>query len=121
MDEPAVELLLYQTKDRKLQMEVVLLEDSIWLTQKQMARLFQTTKQNVSLHIHAIFKGWETQAAKLWRILPETAADGRHYETLYYNLDVIISVCDRMRSQPGAHFRAWAARQVRKATREKQS
>ena len=100
------EVILYQPDD-EIRLEVRLEEDTVWLTQAQMAELFQTTKQNVSLHTNNIFKEKLLMSAVVKDSLT-TAADGKHYRVKYYNLDVIISVGYRVKSIRGTQFRQWA-------------
>lgn len=82
--------------------------ESVWLTQLQMAELFQATKQNVSLHINNIFKEGELTKESVVKQSLTTAADGKRYKTNFYNLDVIISVGYRIKSIRGTQFRQWA-------------
>jgi hypothetical protein len=88
-------------------------EDTVWLTQGQMADLFQTTKQNVSLHIRNVFAEGELDAAAVVKEYLTTATDGKRYQVAYYNLDVIISVGYRVRSHVGTRFRIWATQRLR--------
>ena len=101
------EIILYQPDD-EVRLEVRLEEDTVWLTQAQMAELFQTTKQNVSLHTNNIFKEKELLMSAVVKDYLTTAADGKHYRVKYYNLDVIISVGYRVKSIRGTQFRQWA-------------
>ena len=101
------EIILYQPDD-EVRLEVRLEEDTVWLTQAQMAELFQTTKQNVSLHTNNIFKEKELLMSAVVKDSLTTAADGKHYRVKYYNLDVIISVGYRVKSIRGTQFRQWA-------------
>ena len=80
----------------------------MWLTQAQMAELFQTSKQNVSLHTHNVFKEKELDQDSVVKESLTTAADGKNYRVKYYNLDVIISVGYRVKSIRGTQFRQWA-------------
>ena len=101
------EIILYQPDD-EVRLQVRLEEDTVWLTQAQMAELFQTTKQNVSLHTNNIFKEKELLMSAVVKDSLTTAADGKHYRVKYYNLDVIISVGYRVKSIRGTQFRQWA-------------
>ncbi len=80
----------------------------MWLTQAQMVDLFQTSKQNISLHTNNIFKEGELDANSVVKISLTTASDGKKYKIKYYNLDVIISVGYRVKSVRGTQFRQWA-------------
>lgn len=102
------EMLIYQTEDGKTKIEVKMEDESVWLTQAQMAELFQTSKQNISLHINNIFKEGELNEHSVVKEYLTTALDGKKYKTKYYNLDVIISVGYRVKSHRGTQFRIWA-------------
>ncbi len=110
---PVSEILLYQTEDKKTQVEVRLEGETVWLNQNQMADLFQTTKQNVSLHIRNVFEEGELREDSVVKEYLTTAADGKRYSTQHYNLDVIISVGYRVKSHRGTQFRIWATQRLR--------
>jgi len=101
------EIILYQP-DSSIRLEVRMQDETVWLTQAQMTQLFQTTKQNVSLHIGNIFKEGELNKNSVVKDFLTTAADGKSYRTRYYNLDVIISVGYRVKNIRGTQFRQWA-------------
>ena len=104
------EIVLYQP-DANITMEVRLEQETVWLTQAQMVELFKSTKQNISLHINNIYKESElTQVSTVKDYLTVQTEGGRTVKrTLrYYNLDVIISVGYRVKSQVGTRFRQWA-------------
>jgi prophage maintenance system killer protein len=105
---PTGEIVIYKASDGSTQLDVKLEEETVWLTQAQMVILFQTTKQNVSLHINNIFKEGELSKNLVVKESLTTAADGKTYKTKYYNLDVIISVGYRVKSKRGTQFRIWA-------------
>jgi hypothetical protein len=92
------EILLYQSEDGQTKIDVRLEDETVWLNQKQIVELFQTTKQNVSLHIRNIFKEGELVEISVVKDYLTTALDGKNYSTKYYNLDVIISVGYRVKS-----------------------
>ena len=98
---------MYQP-DSEVKLEVRLENETVWLTQAQMAELFQTSKQNVSLHTNNIFKEKELSPDSVVKDSLTTAADGKKYRVKYYNLDVIISVGYRVKSIRGTQFRQWA-------------
>ena len=100
-------ILIYTDNDGLTKIDVKLEEDTLWLTQAQMCELYQTSKSNVSEYIKHIFEEGELQEDSVVRKFRTTAADGKSYETLYYNLDVIISVGYRVKSIQGTHFRIW--------------
>jgi hypothetical protein len=103
------EIILYQT-DTQEHIEVRIEQDTVWLTQAQMADLFQTTKQNISLHISHVFKEKELEKNSVVKYFFTTANDGKKYSTLHYNLDVIISIGYRVKSIRGTLFRIWATK-----------
>ena len=91
------EIVLYQP-DESIRLEVRMENETVWLSQAQMAELFSTTKQNVSLHINNIFKERELNEFSVVKESLTTAVDGKTYKTKYYSLDVIISVGYRVKS-----------------------
>lgn len=101
-------VVVYQSKDGIVRLDVQLSDETVWLTQQQMVLLFETTKQNVSLHINNIFREGELDKISVVKDCLTTAADGKNYHVLYYNLDVIISVGYRVKSKRGTQFRQWA-------------
>ncbi len=103
-------VVVYRTADNTLQLDVQLADETVWLTQQQMTVLFDTSKQNVSLHINNIFKEGELDKNSVVKDYLTTAADGKKYRTSYYNLDVIISVGYRVKSKRGTQFRQWATK-----------
>jgi len=109
----ASELLFYATEDGNSKIEVRLENETVWLSQKQMTELFQTTKQNISLHIKNVFAEGELNENSVVKDYLTTASDGKKYRTKYYNLDVIISVGYRVKSHRGTQFRIWATQQLK--------
>ena len=107
------EVLLYQTEDGLSRVEVHLIDETMWLTQKQMSELFQKDVRTINEHIQNIFTEQELQPDSVIRNFRITAADGKSYETQHYNLDVIISVGYRVKSHRGTQFRIWATQRLR--------
>ena len=101
------EIILYQP-DSTLSLDVRVEDDTVWLTQAQMTELFQSSKQNISLHINNIFKERELDRMAVVKESLTTAADGKRYKTNLYSLDVIISVGYRVKSIRDTQFRQWA-------------
>lgn len=101
------EIIMYQP-DSEVKLEVRLEDETVWLTQAQMAMLFQTTRNNITLHIGNIFKEKELERLSVCKDSLLTASDGKRYRTILYNLDVIISVGYRVKSIRGTQFRQWA-------------
>lgn len=107
------EIILYQTDDKSTQIEVRIDEETVWLTQAQLVELFNSTKQNISLHINNIFKEGElipSSTVKEYLTVQMEGARRVQRKTTGYNLDVIISVGYRVKSQRGTQFRIWANR-----------
>jgi len=94
-------------------LEVRLENETVWLSQNQMAELFQTSIPNVSMHIRNVFGEGELQPGSVVKEFLTTAADGKNYQTKFYNLDVIISVGYRVKSHRGTQFRIWATQRLR--------
>lgn len=107
------EIILYQTEDGRTQLEVRLENETVWLSQGQMAELFQTTIPNVSMHIRNLFSEGELKPDSVVKESLTTAADGKNYAVRFYNLDVIISVGYRVKSLRGTQFRIWATQRLR--------
>ena len=107
LSEERGEIVLYQPNEN-VRLEVRLQDDTVWLTQQQMAELFNTTRNNITLHIGNIFKEGELDEIAVRKESLLTAADGKKYRTKFYNLDVIISVGYRVKSPIGTRFRQWA-------------
>lgn len=102
------EIVIFKTQDGKTDINVKVEDGTVWLTQGQMVELFNTTKQNISLHIKNIFDESELDKNSVVKEYLTTASDGKNYNTKYYNLDVIISVGYRVKSTIGTQFRTWA-------------
>jgi len=106
------EIVIYQENNKaNFQIEVRIEDETVWLTQLQMAELFETSKQNISLHINNVFKENElTQVSTVKEYLTVQIEGNREVKrrTTIYNLDVIISVGYRVKSQRGTQFRIWA-------------
>lgn len=108
------EIIIYRTKGKKIQLEVKLEQETVWLSQKQIADLFIKDIRTINEHIQNIFKEKELKKNSVIRNFRITAADGKSYETNFYNLDVIISVGYRIKSQNGTRFRIWATNVLRR-------
>ncbi|OGP93590.1 MAG: hydroxyacid dehydrogenase [Deltaproteobacteria bacterium RBG_16_48_10] len=113
---PSSEILFYQTEDGRSQIEVRLDQNTVWLSQNLMAELFQTTKQNISLHIQNIYAEGELVregTVKEYLTVQREGARRISRSLEYYNLDVIISVGYRVKSHRGTQFRKWATERLR--------
>lgn len=106
-------MLIYQTEDQQTRIFVRIEGDTVWLSQAQMAELFQVSKQNISVHVKNIFAEGELSENSVVKEHLTTAQDGKAYQTSFYNLDVIISVGYRVRSHRGTQFRIWATQRLK--------
>lgn len=113
MKEHKGEIVIYKAEDGQAAIEVRLKEDTVWLTQKQMAVLFNTERSVITKHIRNITRGKELYEDSVCAIFAHTAADGKTYRTTFYNLDMIISVGYRVNSKRGTQFRIWATNVLR--------
>ena len=104
--------LLYRSEDGRTRIEVRLQDETVWLNQSAMAELFQSTKQNISLHLRNIFHEGELGENRVVKEYLTTAADGKTYRTKFYNLEAIIAVGYRVRSHRGTQFRIWATERL---------
>lgn len=107
------QILIYKTESGQYAVDVLLDGDTVWLTQKQMAGLFEKGRSTVTEHIQNIFNEGELEEKSVCRDFRHTGADGKEYKVKYYNLDVIISVGYRVKSFNGTQFRIWATRTLR--------
>ena len=110
---PGGDILLYQTEDGQTRVEVHLDGETVWLTQKQMAELFQKDIRTINEHIGNIFEEGELKPDSVIRKFRITASDNKTYDVLHYNLDVIISVGYRVKSHRGVQFRIWATQRLK--------
>ena len=107
------ELLVYQGKDGNMRLEVRLFDDTLWLTQAQMAELFATDRSVITKHLRNIFNSGELGREVVCAKFAHTAGDGKQYQTQFYNLDAIISVGYRVNSIRGTQFRIWATERLK--------
>ena len=112
------EIILYQTEDGLTKLDVNMRDETVWLSLDQMAELFGRDKSTVSRHIKNIFTEGELAREAVVANFATTAADGKTYQVDYYNLDVIISVGYRVKSQRGVQFRLWASRVLKEYLRK---
>lgn len=107
------EIIIYQTEDGQVKLDVRLEDETVWLTQQQLATLLQTSKQNIGQHLKNIFAEGELDEISVVKNFFTTAADGKQYRTNHYNLDAIISVGYRVKSHVATRFRQWATHHLR--------
>jgi hypothetical protein len=106
---PVSQLILYTTENGRSQIQLRAQEQTVWLSQLELAELFATSKQNIGQHLKSIFAEGELTEASVVKQHFTTAADGKRYQTLLYNLDAILAVGYRVRSPRGVQFRRWAS------------
>jgi len=107
------EILIYQNPDGNIKIDVRLENETVWLTQAQMATLFGKDKRTISEHIGNVFNEGELDENSVVRNFRTTASDGKNYATKFYSLDVIISVGYRVKSAQGTQFRIWATQRLK--------
>jgi hypothetical protein len=112
------DFIIFKTQDEKISVDVRFEDETVWLTQDQMAMLFDKAKSTISEHIKHIFEEGELEENSVVRKFRTTAADGKNYEVNYYNLDVIISVGYRVKSLRGTQFRQWATKRLNEYIRK---
>ncbi len=112
-ERPGGEIVVYRTEDGRNRIRVLLEDETVWLPQAALAELFETTKQNVSLHIRNIYEDGELCESSVVKDYLTTAADGKQYRVKHYNLDMILAVGYRVRSPRGTQFRQWATERLR--------
>ena len=113
MEDRFGEILIYQTENGITNIEVKMQDETVWLTQQQLAQLYMSSKSNVSEHIKHIFDEKELDESSVVRFFRTTAADGKNYNVKYYNLDMIISLGYRIKSSIATNFRRWATERLK--------
>ena len=103
------DIIIYTTDDGATKIDLQFENGTVWLSQLQIAELFQTSKQNISLHLKSIFEDRELAADSVVKESLTTAADGKRYQTMLYSLDAILAVGYRVRSPRGVQFRRYAS------------
>ncbi|MFA5871939.1 MAG: RhuM family protein [Parcubacteria group bacterium] len=106
-------IILYNTEDGETKIEVAVDGDTVWLSQRQMAELFDCTTDNISLHLKNVFNEAELRENSVTEEYSVTAADGKNYKVKHFNLDAIISVGYRINSLRGTQFRIWATQKLK--------
>jgi len=113
MEDTNNQIIIYNGADGQTKIKVKLDNETVWLSQLQMAELFQKTIPTINEHIKNVFLERELEENSVIRKFRITALDGKKYETNLYNLDVIISVGYRVKSQQGTQFRIWATQKLK--------
>lgn len=107
------EIIIYQSEDGAIRLDVTFVDENVWLTQTQIGQLFNKSKATISEHIKNLFEEGELVENSVVRNFRTTALDGKEYDTNFYSLDVIISVGYRVKSKQGTQFRIWATQRLR--------
>ena len=107
------EIVIYQNDDGKTKIDVRFVDETVWLTQAQLVELYQSSKANISEHIKHIFEERELEEEAVVRKFRTTAADGKNYLVVHYNLDMIISLGYRVKSLIATQFRRWATERLK--------
>ena len=107
------EIIIYQTEDGSTKIDVKFEDETVWLTQAQLCELYQTSKSNISEHIKHIFEEGELDEVSVVRKFRTTGADGKNYNIIHYNLDMIISLGYRVKSLIATQFRRWATERLK--------
>jgi len=113
MQENNSQIIIYQTESGETKLDVTFNDETVWLSQMQMAELFGKSKKTISEHISNLFKEGELEENSVVRNFRTTAQDGKNYDTNFYNLDIIISVGYRVKSKQGTQFRIWATQRLK--------
>ncbi|MDR7211269.1 virulence RhuM family protein [Flavobacterium piscis] len=113
MDGDLKKFVLYTAPSGEIRVDVLLQNESVWLSQKAMALLFNCTTDNVSLHLKNIFESNELEENSVTEVFSTTASDGKNYKVKHYSLDAIISVGYRVNSTKATQFRIWATQTLR--------
>ena len=111
-------IIIFRSEDGIVDVDVRIEDDTVWLTQEQIGALFQKSKSTISEHIRHIFDEGELTENSVVRNFRTTASDGKNYNYIFYNLDVIISVGYRVKSQRGVQFRQWATKRLNEYIRK---
>src|SRR3990167_9297721 len=107
------EIIIYKTSKNEVSLDVRLEEETVWLTQNQIALLFGTQRPAITKHLNNIFKTGELNKNSVSSILEHTASDGKIYKTQFYNLDAILSIGYRVNSKQATQFRIWATKTLK--------
>ena len=107
------EVVIYTTDEGNTKIDVQFIDDTVWLSQAQLCKLYQTSKSNISEHIKHIFEEDELSEESVVRNFRTTSSDGKNYNILHYNLDMIISLGYRVKSKIATNFRKWVTERLK--------
>ncbi len=106
-------IIIYTPEDGSTKIDVRLIDETVWLNQEQLVKLYDSSKSNISEHIKNIFSDGELEENLVVRFFRTTANDGKNYNVKYYNLDMIISLGYRIKSKVATNFRRWATQKLK--------
>ncbi|UMX48266.1 MAG: virulence protein RhuM/Fic/DOC family protein [Candidatus Nealsonbacteria bacterium DGGOD1a] len=107
------EIAIYKSPDNQIELKIKLRQETVWLSQAQIASLFGIQRPAITKHLNNIFRTGELKEKSVCSILEHTAADGKKYKTAFYNLDAVISVGYRVNSKRATQFRVWATKTLK--------
>ena len=113
MKNPEPKIIIYKTDDGQTNLRVKIEDETVWLTQDQMAELFDKGRTTITEHINNAFQEGELDEKAVCREFRRTGSDGKEYAVKHYNLDVTISVGYRVKPLRGTQFRIWATQRLR--------
>ena len=113
MDKNQPNIIIYNTADGKAEVSLYAKDGNVWMNQNQLSTLFDTSKQNISLHIINILKENELEEKSVVKNYLTTASDGKDYKVIFYSLDMILAIGFRVRSKRGTQFRIWANKHLK--------
>ena len=102
------DIIIYNTDDGKTSVKLMTKDGNVWMNQNEISNLFETSKQNISLHIQNILLDKELDEKSVVKDYLTTASDGKNYNITFYSLDMILAIGFRVRSKRGVQFRKWA-------------
>ena len=105
-------LILYKDEEGRVSVNTRFADEDVWLTQAQLVEIYQSSKSNISEHVTNIFADKELEQDAVVRKIRTTAANGKNYQVLHYNLDVIIALGYRVQSPIAVRFRRWATQRL---------
>ncbi|MDX3958821.1 RhuM family protein [Aliarcobacter skirrowii] len=106
-------IIIYNTQDGETSVSLLAKDGMVWMSQMQIAELFATTKQNISLHIQNILEEKELEQNSVVKEYLTTANDGKNYSVTHYSLEMILAIGFRVRSKRGTQFRQWANKNLK--------
>ncbi len=113
MDREQNDIIIYSTADGRATVSLMTKDGNVWMNQKQLATLFDTSIPNISMHISNVLKDKELEAESVIKDYLTTARDGKQYDVTYYALDMVLAIGFRVRSKRGTQFRIWANRNLK--------